>query len=255
MIETTNLAGQIRRDLYAIVDNYDEALEPARRAAGAQVKATREPPLPIGAHILDARREAHTDLVYWARFLLDEVRDINGETLQHGPTTLDVGVLVPFVSTWADWLVTNAPDDADNLAADAAKHAKALRGIVAPERRDWMPLGRCPVVPDGEAEACGGQVRAYPDTERMPSCQTCRTEAVTNWWAQAMLADPDRLLTADELPAFLHTEFGKVVRPATVRKWIERKWIESSGRDEGGRTLYDRGAVAYALTRRAVLAA
>ena len=241
MTETPDLAGRIRRDLYAIADNYDEALEPARRASGSHVKATKEPPLPIAAHVLDARAEAHRDLMYWTRFLLDEVRDVNGDPIQHGPNAVEVEVLVPFIATWVDWLIANHPDDADNLAA--------------PFRPEWVPLGKCPLdvdSPDGPVP-CGGQVRARPGEDGQmaeATCRGCGVNAVVTWWERVLLPEASRLVTAAELPELIRREFGKVVKEPTVRKWIERHVIEAAGTDDKGRTLYDKGAVAYALARR-----
>ena len=255
MTETPDLAGRIRRDLYAIADNYDEALEPARRASGSHVKATKEPPLPIGAHVLDARAEAHRDLMYWTRFLLDEVRDVNGDPIQHGPTAVEVGVLVPFIATWVDWLIANHPDDADNLAAESSDHARNLRALAAPHRPEWVPLGKCPLdvdSPNGPIP-CGGQVRARPGEDGQmaeATCRGCGVNAVVTWWERVLLPEASRLVTAAELPEFVRVQFGKVVKEPTVRKWIERHVIEAAGTDEKGRTLYDKGAVAYALARR-----
>ena len=255
MTDAHDLAGQIRRDLYGIVDNYDEALEPARRANGSQVKATREPPLPIGAHVLDVRAEAHRDLMYWTRFLLDEVKDVNGDPIQHGPLTIEPAALVPFIATWVDWLITNAPDDADNLAAEAAKHSRELRQLAAPQRPEWVSLGACPLdvdSPDGPTP-CGGQVRAMPGEDGQmaeATCRGCGVNAVVTWWERVLMPEASRLVTASELPEFVRHQFGKVIKDATVRKWIERHVIEAAGADEKGRTLYDKGAVAYALARR-----
>lgn len=188
----SELGGNIRRDLYAISDHYDSALEPARRAAGSQVKASKEPPLPISAHILDVRMEAARDLAYWAQFLLDEVRDVNGNPLQHGPRSTDVDVLVPFVVTWVDWLIQFMPDDAENLGIDAAKHAKALRGVVGGFGSRKFPIGPCiehGTSDMGERIPCPGQMTALlrQTDELLPSEIYCTTDAEHRWAASDWL--------------------------------------------------------------------
>lgn len=184
----SELAGSIRRDLYAIVDNYDAALDPARRASDSQVKASKEPPLPIGAHILDIRAEVAVDLAYWARFLLDEVRDVNGETLQHGPTSTHIDELVPFVVRWVDWLLEYLPDDAENLAADARKHARALRGVVQGLGSRKFPIGPCiehGVSDMGERIPCPGEMTAVlrREDELLPSEIVCTVDNQHHWAA------------------------------------------------------------------------
>jgi len=247
-----NLAGQIRRDLYAIVDHYDAALEPARRAAGSQVKVTKEPPLPISAHVLQVRRETATDLTYWARFLLDEVRDVNGNPLQHGPTSVAPDALVPFVARWVDWLITNMPDDADNLAEDAAKHATGLRDIVFPPRRDWMPIGDCPVTvadADGNSVACGTKVRAYPERSFI-ACPGCGTEDTLAWWMSQIVPEGSDLAHADAVIACVTSRTFRPLTHEQLRQWASRGFVKRHGKDTKGRTLYSSAAVlAYAQTQ------
>lgn len=249
MTDSPTLAGRIRRDLYAIADLYDEALEPVRRAAGSHVTASKEPPLPIGAHILDVRREAANDLAYWARFLLDEVRDVDGETLQHGPTSTDVVDLVPFVARWADWLEAHMADDAENLAGDAEKHAKALRGITDPNRRDWLPIGECPVTvadAQGNAVACGAKVRAYPERQFI-ACPGCGTEDTLAWWMSQIVPEGSDLAHADAVIACVTSRTFRPLSHELLRKWASLGHVRRHGKDAKGRTLYSSAAVlAYA---------
>jgi len=68
-----------------------------------------------------------------------------------------------------------------------------------------------------------------------------------------MFADPElsRLVTAPELVVFVHQQFGRRIQEATIRKWVSRGLIATAGQDNKGRTLYDKGAVAYAVARHA----
>jgi hypothetical protein len=244
-----DLAGQIRRDLWAVSDLYDEVLEPVRRAAGSHVTTTKTPPLPISAAILDARAEASRDLHYWARFILDEVRDVNGELMTNRIADTRPETLVRFIVIWVDRIVSEFPDDADNLAREVGEHSRALLNLAAPRRREWVMLGRCPLDVDSEAGpvTCGGEVRAGSDEAK---CNACGVTAVIQWWERVLMPEASRLITAAELPEFVRAQFGRVIKAPTVRKWIERGVIESSSTDDKGRTLYDKGAVAYALARK-----
>lgn len=251
MTDNYELVGSIRRDLAMIVDYYDEALEPVRRASGSQVKASKEPPLPIGAHILDARRETVVDLTYWARFLLDEVRDVNDQPLSRGPQSLHPDDLAPFVSTWVDWLVTNMAEDAANLSSDASKHANALKQLAAPDRRDWMPIGECPVpvAVDGTSVACGTQVRAYPEKQFI-RCPGCGTEDTLSWWMSQIVPEGSDKATATEVIAYVAMRAGEILHHDQIRKWKSLGHIQGHGKDVKGRTLYSSAAVlAYAQSK------
>jgi hypothetical protein len=247
MSDTPTLAGRIRRDLWAIADTYDEALDPVRRASGSHVKASKEPPLPIGAAILDVRRDVHTDLTYWARFLIDEA------DIAHGPKSLEVDVLVRFVVTWVDWLAENLPEDADNLATDVEKHANALRGITDPARREWVPIGPCPrtVAVDGESVPCATPLKAYPDRDFI-TCDGCGHEDTREWWRAQVIGHRPQLVDAVTLADYLLLDLRMSIEPETVRQWHKRGKAERHGRDERGRWLYDWAEVVAAIQARKV---
>jgi hypothetical protein len=58
-------------------------------------------------------------------------------------------------------------------------------------------------------------------------------------------------VTADELVLVLHRAFGgSPVKPTTIRQWIARGVIESSGKDDQGRTLFNRAYVVRTLAER-----
>jgi hypothetical protein len=246
---TDNLAGQIRRDLWAIKDTFDEALQPARRATSSHVTTTKEPPLPIAAHVLDVRADTRRDLIYWTGFIIDNVRDINGDQLQHTPRSLDVDALVPFIATWVDWLITNTPDDADNLASEATKHARELKGITDPARRDWLPIGECPVTvadPQGNPAVCGAKVRAYPERAFI-ACQSCGTEDTMDWWMSQIVPEASDLAHADAVIACVASRTYLMLSHTQLRQWASRGLILRHGKDVRGRTLYSSKAVlAYA---------
>jgi hypothetical protein len=64
-------------------------------------------------------------------------------------------------------------------------------------------------------------------------------------------AETSTLVTADDLVLVLHRAFGGTpVKPTTIRQWISRKVIESSGKDDQGRTLFNRAYVVRTLSDR-----
>jgi len=183
------LLGSIRRNLADIGRNYDAALEPVRRAQGSPIKSSKQAPLPVPAHILDIRLEASNDLQFWARFLLDEVRDVNGHTLTVGPASTHPKALTAFISIWADWLITNRPDDADNLATETAKHGHALRSVVEELGSRKFTIGTCPAhgtSEAGERVPCPGNLRAVlrKDGDTLPSEIACTEDAEHRWAAR-----------------------------------------------------------------------
>lgn len=246
------LVGSIRKAITQISDHYDLALEPPRRpatklpteAAEGKIryapKAMKVSPAPINLDVLDARRDALLDLHFWARFILGEVRDINGEHLTASINGTDLHALATFVTTWADRLVTDHPDEAADCAEEMIKHGNKLRGYAYPDRRDWMTLGACPVILD---EVCGGQVRAYPDTTRQPECAKCGTTAGTDWWMSQIAPEGSDLATAREVIACVAARTYHVVTNEQLWQWASRGNILRHGKDIKGRTLYSSAAV------------
>lgn len=262
------LVGNIRAALTGITDHYDMALIPATRppmklptkpSPDAKIKyapkGMKEAPAPTSLHALDARLETSRDLRYWVGFIYDEIRDHNGD---HIRTLIDgdnIPAMCAHINRWADHIVSEFPDDADNLHDDLRGHASKLRALAYPDRRSYVTLGACPIdidSPDGPVK-CAGQVRSIEDKNgdvEDAQCRKCGTVAVIKWWENAIMPDASTLVTGSELPEFIREQFGKVILEPTLRKWIERGVIESAGQDAKGRTLYDKGAVAYALARR-----
>lgn len=256
MTDTWELVGSIRKSLTAIRDHYDATLNGPRRA-GNNVGSSghKEPPAPISLHILDARRDTHSDLAHYARIILMAVSDIEGHAIGTPVDGHDPIALTRFIDTWAERLTNADPVEAAGCDRDMAKHARELRALALPDRRDWMALGSCPLqVPtdDGDMTCCGGQVRAKLDDQQEATCQGCGTVGSVDWWEDRMFDDPElrRTLTAPEVVLFVHRTFGKVITEAAVRQWVKRGVIESSGTDDKGRTVFARDALLYALDKR-----
>jgi hypothetical protein len=257
MTHNPELAGQIRRNLYEISDYYDEALEPVRRASGSQVKVSKEPPLPISAAILDARMEAARDLAFWAWFILEEIRDINGDHMRSPwrltMTPLTPEVLVKFIVVWVDRIVTEFPDDADNLAREVADHARDLKAIVDPQRREWVSVGYCPltVAKDGESVECGTRLRAVPGKDFI-TCRGCGHEDTVGWWRSKIVGHRPVHVTAAQLVDILFIDARVAIEVETVRQWAHRGKITRvyGPRSQGQPWLYDWARVVAELTDR-----
>jgi len=262
------LLGSIRSALTAINDHYDMALIPATRPAmklpttpspDAKIKyapkGMKEAPAPVSLDTLDTRADTTRDLRYWVGFIYDEIRDHNN---QHIRTLVDgdnIRSMTAHIARWADHIVTQHPDDAHNLNEDMTSHANKLRSLAYPDRRSYISLGACPIDVDTTEgpTKCGGDVRSIEDkdgTVTEAKCRKCGTVAVIKWWEHAIMPEASHLITGAQVPEFIKDQFGRTIQAATVRKWIQRGIIESAGSDVEGRTLYDKGSVAYAIARR-----
>jgi len=253
-----NPARQIRKALLKITEHYDDTLDPARRAPGSHVKTSKDAPLPISADILDKRMQCRTRLAKWCWVVIRD-RDLHTENL----SVWDVPGMCDLLQRHSDWL--SETEDGPLALWELEASARDLRGIAVPHRRDWMSLGICPltvevvVEVDGkdtlEVVGCAGTIRAYPEAD--PYCDSCGVTAVVSWWEKMQFPEMDymaRLVTAPELVEFVHQQFGQRIQEPTIRKWVERGWISVAAHDDKGRILYDKAAVAYAVTRRKVVA-
>lgn len=187
MTDNYELAGSIRSDLQSIVDSYEDALLSARGAENEIKVSGAGEPVSIGA--LDARRDCHTDLVYWCRFILDEVNDgeITGQTIKGD----SVEELVKFISVWAMALVDQLPDDGRNLRKEMSRHATILESLA----RGWtdrrIQVGKCPtpvliIGPEGLEEfvPCTGNLWAVlreRDNGLLPQTIRCDSTRDHEW--------------------------------------------------------------------------
>ena len=248
MTDTWELVGSIRKSLLEITDHYDATLDGPRRAGSIGGSAgSKEPPAPVSLHILDARRDAHMDLAHYARIILMAVSDIEGHQIGTPVDGHDPIALARFIDTWAERLTAADPTEAAGCDRDMAKHARQLRALALPDRRDWMALGACPIpTDDGD---CGGQVRAYTDKASIV-CQSCGTGGTLDWWMAQIAPEGADLATADGVIACVAGRTGEVLTHDRVWKWGQRGFILTHGKDAKGRTLYSKAAVlAYATDK------
>lgn len=262
------LVGIIRENLTTIAEHYDMALIPPTRppmklptkpSPEAKIKyapkGMKEAPAPVSLDALDARLDASRNLRYWVGFIYDEIRDHNDDHIRTLVDGDNIAAMCDHISRWAYHIVSEFPDDAENLNQEIRKNAADLKRHALPDRRSYLTLGTCPLdidSADGPTK-CGGQVRTIEDDNgnvEDAQCRTCGTIAVIKWWEQEIMPEASILITGSQLPEFIREQFGKVILEPTIRKWIERGVIESAGKDSSGRTLYDKGAVAYAVARR-----
>lgn len=251
MTETYELVGSIRRSLHAIRDHYDGALDGPRRAGSVGGSAgSKEPPAPVGLHILDARRDAHLDLAHYARVVYMACTDVNGNPITTRITEDErqqPHALADFLDTWADRLADADPTEAAACDRDMARHAKALRSLALPDRRDWVPLGPCPI--ELEDGLCGFLVKAFPEKQTI-NCSGCGTEGDLYWWMAMLAPEGADLATADGVIACVAGRTGEVLTHDRVWKWGQRGVILTHGKDAKGRTLYSKAAVlAYATDK------
>lgn len=245
------IEASLTRSLTTITTHWDHMLTP--RGTGGIAKAPTatvtladdhsdtEADTPRTERLLSLRREVTDCLNAWSRLIIED-RNIRVE-IPHGTDTLG---MCAFITRHAQWFAGHeaAQDAADELRPLAAR----VKATVDPPRKDWVNIGTCPTATT-DTDTCGAKVRAYTGRDTI-TCTSCGTEGSIAWWEGVILPDTSRLLTANELPEFVRQQFGKTIKAPTVRKWIERHVITAAGADDKGRTLYDKGAVAYALARR-----
>lgn len=256
MSDTHEVIGAIRRACYAIVDYWDGSLDGPRVAGRVGGGSTSgEPPLPVSAVVLDDRRDAHTDLAHWARVILEVVVDGEGRRMTWRIPTDEQQqppALAAFVAHWAERLTSLDRAEAELCAEELAAHADKLRHHALPDRRDWMPIGECPVTvadADGNPVPCGAKVRAYAERQFI-ACPGCGTEDTLAWWMSQIVPEGSDLAPADAVIACVTSRTFRPLTHEQIRQWASRGFIQRHGKDVKGRTLYSSAAVlAYVQTQ------
>jgi len=251
------VAAHIRKSLAEIVELYDETLIPQRVTSGVRLpteavdgermrfarRALKDPPMPVSAAVLDARRSCHGDLLHFARSVLMMCVDINGDPIVTQVNHESIPDLCAFLGTWAFALADVDPEEARLLERDMGRHASTLRATAYPPRQESMLLGPCPVTvadPEGNAVVCNHPVRAHAERP-LVTCGACGTEDTVDWWMGQILGNHDAkpLVTADELISIIARLTNEVLTHAQIRQWAARNKIPRAGRDAKGRALYD----------------
>lgn len=244
----------LTQSLTTITTHWDHMLTPRSsgsiaRGSSASVTladdhADTDADTPRLERLLSLRREVTDCLNSWARVIIED-RDIKVQ-IPHGTDTLG---MCAFLERHTQWFAGH--EAAEEAAGELRVWAGKVKATVDPHRKDWVVIGTCPIDVDTEAgpATCGAKVRAYPAKDTI-TCVRCGTEGNVAWWEHVIMPDTSRLVTAAELPEFVRQQFGKTIKQPTIRKWIERHVITAAGTDDKGRTLYDKGAVAYALARK-----
>lgn len=260
MTDNFELVGSIRSACVAISDHWEGSLNGPRvagRVGGGS--GSKDAPPPVSLDILDVRRDAHADLAHWARVVYDLVRNGEGGRISQRITTDEPNqpeALAAFIEHWADGLVHADPNEAELCASELAEHGRKLKQLALPDRRDWMPIGDCPVTvadAQGNSVTCGASLRAYPDRDdvhRFVKCPSCGTEDTLHWWMSQIVPEGSDRATATEVIAFVAMMGGLILHHDQIRKWASLGNVQRHGKDVKGRTLYSSAAVlAYARDR------
>ena len=236
LTSTADVEEQILRALADIRKHWHALIEPSAGGSGAGKSADEVTSLDRRVSL---RHEVTLALNGWARVVVEE-RDLTHWI----PLGTDALGLVTFLQRHARWFSGHeaAPDAADELT----EWARQVRSTAAPQRRSWVYLGDCPFVI--EDWFCQGQVRAWQDSERLPSCSDCGQEAVVEWWMDVLDVVPT--VTREQLPDFVRRQTGRAMSRVTLWRWLGD--LKPSGVDADGREVFDKGAIAYLLTRRGV---
>lgn len=259
---TADLEDSIKASLTTITRHWDSLLALAT-PSGTGHGGSRGTLITADDHAdTDHDVDCTTRIVSLRRFTTDVLNGWSRVVMEDRPikVALPDGASVPsmakFLDTHARWM--SGHEAADDCRDELADVARRIRTMAAPTRREWFPMGNCPIEvefdPARGVEVCAGDVRAWPkaedrDGEVMGKCLRCGTEAVASWWERQMFTDPElrQWLTDAELVPFLHSTFGIVVKEATIRQWVRRDVLKPSGNDDRGRRLFNREAVVYAI--------
>lgn len=253
----SDVAGRIHLALVEIRDHYDDSLQPVRRAAGSHVQTTQVAPLPVSGTVLDARQECRRRLAGIVRKVI-EGRDLHTEHVAF----FDVAGMVEMLIRHLDWIGRH--EMADVFLQHLRSSAHDLTAIAAPQRREWLFLGMCPLVIEHDDEfvltpggdlvkvevpptPCTGSIRGYPDSD--PYCDVCEVQAVVGWWERQMWPDPElhNILTAPELRRAIRRELGRDISEITIRSYVHRGLFRIFDKDLEGRNLYHRVDVICSL--------
>ena len=117
------VAGHIRANLRLIRDHYDDALDPGKINDDSDPRPGGASGEPANLHAIDVRAQTVRDLVYWVRFILDELETGPSTRTIYGTSIDDMGA---FIDTWALALAEQMPEDAENCRRETGRHGKAL---------------------------------------------------------------------------------------------------------------------------------
>jgi hypothetical protein len=232
-----DLATQIRRALGSILMCWDDTMKPARRGEGSHVKTSKEPPMPISAHVLDVRAMTCSRMAGWCLVVIQD-RDLHTESL----SGLDVKAMADLLDRHADWLGEH--EAVADVVAELEASAHELRQITTPAGHDWQVIGDCPVIIGDDP--CGAKVRAYADRGQI-KCPKCGTEDTLEWWMSQIVPEGSDVAHADAVIACVTSRTFRPISHQQLRQWASRRFILRHGKDAKGRTLYSSLAVlAYA---------
>jgi hypothetical protein len=187
--------------------------------------------------LISLRHDVTTTLNSWARVVVDD-RGITHRI----PLGTDTEALAVFLERHAEWLSRHpaATEAADEIQT-ASRH---VRAVAIPVRREWLPIGDCPVevLEVDQRRPCGGRVRAYPDRQFI-RCPDCGTEDTLNWWMTQVIPQGSDLAHADAVITFVVSRTFRPLSHQQLRQWATRGLVQRHGRDPKGRTLYSSRAV------------
>lgn len=249
LAEAAEHARRIRAAIGHLADAWPHMLPtgpaPIRYGVGKQAQITAHDHAQTSADIdastrlVSLRREAQDTLAGWVVYVA-ATRPVRKAV----PNGQDVPGMCAFLRRHAEWI--SWQDTAPRAARRLEGIARRAHAHVHPPRKDYLVLGDCPFVHDGMF--CRGRVQWYDEPGRLPACTECDQAAVVEWWEAVLGVVPT--VTWAGLQDFIRRQFGRTVSRSTLRQWKRRGIIDACGVDAEGRTLYDKGAVAYALARR-----
>lgn len=259
--ELAGLEARLRSSLSSVVSLWDDMITPPARSTspaasgdGAILDDDSESTadMPRVVVVVETRMHVSRCLASWAGSVAAEHR------VRHGlPDVHDGKELGEFLLRWSSRLVERP--DVEELLDDVRTCESLVTRCARPQRKTWLSLGPCPLQyehPDtGQMERCPGEVRSSGSTDEVEgqswaTCSACGQRAVASWWEEQMFGgSTSEPLTTDQVITFVHRVYGRVVKRTAIQMWVARGDLASCGKDDQGRRLYDRAAVAWAIDR------
>lgn len=267
------IEGRLRSDFSGIASMWGEMFNPTakrpRSGGGTGDGQTRldddseaVADTPRTVLIIDIRREVLVTLRRWAEDTVNTIRarhktaEDARRSLGRVPERNDAEALCKFLKRFAAHLAQHP--EAELILEEIGDCWTAVNRVVHPFRKTWLSLGPCPleyVDPADDVEKpCPGEVRSYGESHHGDSwatCNRCAAKAVARWWEGRMFGkDSTKPLTATEAVVWIHKAFGKAYARSTLFSWVKSRDLETSGKDDQGRTLFAREALANCIDRR-----
>lgn len=222
------IEGKLHSALATIRDLWDDMLEPPAKRVGSRSGGVlladddeSAADTPRTTQVIDARREIMLCLRGWCQVIVED------HNVHHGiPIGTDVPEMAAFLDRWRTQVADH--EAALEILDEVLSCRRIVERCAHPYRASRLNLGACPLTWQDPATSddrpCPGRLRGEEDG--WVTCDACGTQAVVSWWEDQAVAqghgDRHAGITAKEVAALAHGQFGIKVSPQTIWQWVGR---------------------------------